>query len=132
MYKEGEVKHGEVVENLLKKEREESGDLFIGKKGGKWKKKYEELYEKVKDAEYMKEEVSRSFYNRELTKHFRKKMQRAQEKKVKSVVDEWRNKFETDKSKWSKEKQELEKEKTSLKKGFDMVVENLNFWKKKM
>ena len=63
MYREGEIRHGEVVENLLKKEREESRNLFINKKSGKWKKKYEELYEKVKDAEYMKEEVSRSFYN---------------------------------------------------------------------
>ena len=35
MYREGQVKHGEVVENLLKKEREESRNLFISKKGEK-------------------------------------------------------------------------------------------------
>ena len=59
-------------------------------------------------------------------------MQHVQNEKVKSVVDEWKNKFKIDESKWNKEKEELEREKMRLKKGYDTVVENLSFWKKKM
>src|ERR1043165_345647 len=133
MYREGEMKHGEVIEKLLKKKREESDDWFISKKGGKWKKKYEELYEKVKDAEYMKEEISSSFYSKPLIRYIKAKMNKIQDEKIKVVVerDELKSKIKEN-IKWSKEKQEWGRERMSLKKGFDTVVEDVNFWKRKM
>src|SRR6185295_8700467 len=107
LYKEKEVKHGEVIEKLLKKEREENEDWFISKKGEKWKKKYEELYEKVKDAEYIKEEINSSFYSKPLIRYIKAKMNKIQDEKVKVVVerDELKSKIRED-IKWSKEKQE--------------------------
>ena len=98
MYKEGEVKHSKVIKKLLKKEREESKDWFITKKGEKWKKKYEELYERVKDAEYIKEKVSSSFYGQALIKYIKAKMQKIQDEKVKLVVerDELKSKIRED------------------------------------
>ena len=140
IYKEGEVRHGEVIEKLLKKEREENEEWFITKKGGKWKKKYEELcekyeklYEKVKDAEYMKEEINSSFYSKPLIRYIKVKMNKIQDEKVKVVVerDELKSKIRED-VKWSKEKQEWGRERMSLKKGFDTVIEDVNFWKRKM
>ena len=108
------MKHGKVVKKLLKKEREENEDWFISKKGGKWKKKYEELsekyeklYEKVKDTEYMKEEINSSFYSRPLIRYIKTKMNTIQNEKVKVIVerDDLKNKIKEN-IKWSKEKQE--------------------------
>ena len=54
MYQEGEIKHGEVVDNLLRKEREEGGDEFTNIKGGKWKAKYHKLRDEVEKMKRLK------------------------------------------------------------------------------
>jgi hypothetical protein len=117
MYQEGEMKHGEVIENLLKKEKEEDGDLFISKKGGKWRKKYEELYKRIKEIEQFDQEVSRTFFSRKWVEYMRSKYRGVQDEKKKLEVerDEWKNKVKIEEMKWNQERKKLENEKLSLK-----------------
>lgn len=104
MYQESEVKHGEVIENLLKKEREEDGNMFISKKSGKWKKKYEELYKKVKGVEYLEQEVSKLKKTIEDYSPSRKWIFM---KKKNNVLEEKINNLKKKEEKLRKEKEEL-------------------------